>query len=50
MINQHRITFDDNGVEIEEFDDNDDFVSRVFLKHNDFKILIGSYRKYEENE
>lgn len=56
LINDHRITFYSgtnkmqiNGVEIEEFK-NQDFVSRVFMNHEDFKTLIKNYERYEKNK
>jgi len=46
LIEQHRITFDDDCVEIEEFNQIDTLISRIFINHKDFKKLIMFYQKW----
>lgn len=45
IINDHRITFYEKGIEIEEFDSYDNFISRVFMKYDTLKELIKIYEK-----
>jgi len=53
IINEHRITFlqdtNKDGVELEEFDKNHSFKSRIFFNHEDFKELIKNYKRYEKS-
>ena len=43
-----RITFDEKGVEIEGFDDNDSLIMGTRLSHEEFSEMIKKYKKWEE--
>ena len=43
-----RIIFDEKGVEIECFDDNDSLIIGTRLSHEEFSEMIRKYKKWEE--